>query len=73
MPPPRDGNPTVRTTARPATNNKPGEPGSRRSPFLIGMAAAAGVAVVAGCIALILIAVDALVRIGLALFIAIGL
>ena len=46
---------------------------SRRSPFLTGMAAAAGVAVVAGCVELILLAGDALVLIGLALFIAIGL
>lgn len=48
-------------------------PVSHRSPFLIAMAAAAGVAVVAGGIELILIAGHALVLIGLALFIAIGL
>ena len=50
-----------------------GTPVGRRSPFLIGMSAAAGVAVVAGGIELILVAGHALVLIGLALFIAIGL
>jgi predicted PurR-regulated permease PerM len=52
---------------------RPDTPVSHRSPFLIGMAAAAGVAVVAGGIELILVAGHALVLIGLALFIAIGL
>jgi predicted PurR-regulated permease PerM len=63
----------ARPTGESSPWGRPGEPVSRRSPFLIGMAAAAGVAVVAGCVELILLASDALVLIGLALFIAIGL
>jgi predicted PurR-regulated permease PerM len=53
--------------------DQPGRPVSNRSPFLIGVAAASGVAVVAGCVELILLAGHALLLIGLALFIAIGL
>lgn len=63
----------ARPTGESSPWGRPSEPVSRRSPFLIGMAAAAGVAVVAGCVELILLASDALVLIGLALFIAIGL
>jgi predicted PurR-regulated permease PerM len=89
MPRSPDGNPTLRPAASRAEHNNsvaelhtgsdrapfapPGTPISHRSPFFIGMAAAAGIAVVAGCVELILVARDALVLIGLALFIAIGL
>lgn len=52
---------------------EPGKPLNRRSPFFIGMTAAAGVAVTAGLVEIILIASDTLILIGLALFIAIGL
>ncbi|WP_232666410.1 AI-2E family transporter [Pseudonocardia sp. TRM90224] len=51
----------------------PGRPLNRRSPFVIGMAGAAGVAVTALMVELIIVARDVLVLIGLALFIAIGL
>lgn len=69
---------SVTAAARPAAPSSidgslSGRPGSHRSPFVLGMAVAAGVAVVAGCVALILLAADALVLIALALFIAIGL
>lgn len=50
-----------------------GKPVNRRSPFVIGMAGAAGVAVTALFVELIIVARDVLVLIGLALFIAIGL
>lgn len=89
MPRSPDGNPTLQPVASRAEHNNsvaelrtgsdrapfapPGTPISHRSPFFIGMAAAAGIAVVAGCVELILVARDALVLIGLALFIAIGL
>jgi predicted PurR-regulated permease PerM len=46
---------------------------NRRSPFFIGMTAAAGVAVTYGVIQLVLGAGDILVLIGLALFLAIGM
>jgi predicted PurR-regulated permease PerM len=52
---------------------RPGRPLDRRSPFLIGMSAAAGVAVMGGTVAMIITARDVLVLIGLALFLAIGL
>jgi predicted PurR-regulated permease PerM len=52
---------------------RPGRPMSRRSPFFIGMAGAAGVAVTVAVIALILKAGSVLVLIGMAFFIAIGL
>jgi predicted PurR-regulated permease PerM len=52
---------------------EPGRPLNRRSPFVIGMAGAAGVAVTALAAELIIIARDVLVLIGLALFLAIGL
>jgi predicted PurR-regulated permease PerM len=58
-------------------NGRPfGEPGrqfDRRSPFFIGMTAAAGVAVTYGLIQLVLAASGVLVLTGLALFLAIGL
>jgi predicted PurR-regulated permease PerM len=50
-----------------------GRPMDRRSPFFIGMAGAAGVAVTIGLVELIIRARSVLVLIGLALFIAIGL
>lgn len=51
----------------------PGRPMNRRSPFFIGMAAAAGVAVTYGLVELTIRARSVLVLIGLALFIAAGL
>jgi predicted PurR-regulated permease PerM len=51
----------------------PGRPMNRRSPFFIGMAAAAGVAVTYGLAELTIRARSVLVLIGLALFIAAGL
>jgi predicted PurR-regulated permease PerM len=52
---------------------QPGRPVDKRSPFFIGMAAAAGVAVTYGVAELIIRARGVLVLIGLALFIAAGL
>lgn len=52
---------------------KPGLPFDRRSPFYVGMTAAAGVAATYGMIQLLLTASGVLVLIGLALFLAIGL
>jgi predicted PurR-regulated permease PerM len=52
---------------------RPGKPVDRRSPFFIGMAAAAGVAVTYGLAELTIRARSVLVLIGLALFIAAGL
>ena len=51
----------------------PGRPLDRRSPFFIGMTAAAGVAVTYGMVELLIRARSVLVLIGLALFIAAGL
>jgi predicted PurR-regulated permease PerM len=51
----------------------PGRAINRRSPFFVGMAAAAGVAVTYGLVELILKARSVLILIGLALFIAAGL
>jgi predicted PurR-regulated permease PerM len=51
----------------------PGKPLNRRSPFFIGLSGAAGVAVMAGIIEMIITARDVLVLIGVALFLAIGL
>jgi len=51
----------------------PGRPMNRRSPFWVGMAAAAGVAVTYGLAELVIRARSVLVLIGLALFIAAGL
>ena len=50
-----------------------GRPMNRRSPFFIGMAAAAGVAVTYGLVELLIRARSVLILIGLALFIAAGL
>ncbi len=52
---------------------RPGRPLDRRSPFFIGMTAAAGVAVTYGIVELLAKARSVLVLIGLALFIAAGL
>ena len=52
---------------------EPGRPINRRSPFMIGMAAAFGVAVTYGLVELFLRAGSVLILIGLALFIAAGL
>lgn len=51
----------------------PGKPLNRRSPFFIGMSAAAGVAVMVGIVGMIIAVRDVLILIGLALFLAIGL
>lgn len=52
---------------------QPGKPLNRRSPFFVGMSAAAGVAVMVGTVAMIISVRDVLILIGLALFLAIGL
>jgi predicted PurR-regulated permease PerM len=52
---------------------RPGRPFDRRSPFFVGMTAAAGVAVTYALIQLVISARDVLVLIGLAMFLAIGL
>jgi hypothetical protein len=52
---------------------QPGKPPNRRSPFFIGMIAAAGVAVMVGTPGMIITVRDVLIPIGLALFLAIGL
>ena len=52
---------------------QPGRPVNRRSPFFIGMMAAAGVAVTYGLVELLIRARGVLILIGLALFIAAGL
>jgi predicted PurR-regulated permease PerM len=52
---------------------RPGRPVNRRSPFFVGMAAAAGVAVTYGLAELIIRARSVLILIGLAMFIAAGL
>jgi predicted PurR-regulated permease PerM len=52
---------------------QPGRPLNRRSPFFIGMAATAGVAVTVLAVELVIVARETLVLIGLALFIAVGL
>ncbi|MEV6627378.1 AI-2E family transporter [Amycolatopsis sp. NPDC051106] len=51
----------------------PGRPLDRRSPFFVGMAAAAGVAVTVGVVEVVLAAAHLLLLIGVALFIAVGL
>lgn len=51
----------------------PGQPLNRRSPFFIGMAAAAGVAVTVGLAELFIAARSVLILVGLALFVAAGL
>ncbi len=52
---------------------RPGRPLDRRSPFFIGMTAAAGVAVTYGLVEIVIRARSVLVLIGLALFLAAGL
>jgi predicted PurR-regulated permease PerM len=52
---------------------RPGRPLNRRSPFFIGMTAAAGVAVTIGLIELLIKAGSILILVGMALFIAAGL
>jgi len=52
---------------------RPGRPVNRRSPFFIGMSAAAGVAITIGLFELVIRARSVLILIGLALFIAAGL
>jgi predicted PurR-regulated permease PerM len=52
---------------------RPGRPMNKRSPFFVGMSAAAGVAVTYGLVELVIRARAVLVLIGLALFIAAGL
>lgn len=52
---------------------RPGRPLNRRSPFFVGMAAAAGVAVTYGLLQVVIRAGSVLTLIGLALFIAAGL
>ena len=52
---------------------RPGRPLNRRSPFFVGMTAAAGVAVTVGVIELLIKAGSILILVGMALFIAAGL
>jgi predicted PurR-regulated permease PerM len=52
---------------------KPGRPVNRRSPFMIGLTGALGVAVAYGLVEVIIRARSVLILIGLALFIAVGL
>jgi predicted PurR-regulated permease PerM len=59
--------------AGPGRLGSPGRPLNRRSPFFVGMAAAAGVAVTVGLVELIIAARSVLILVGLALFIAAGL
>lgn len=61
----------IRTTDQPL--GPLGKPLNHRSPFLVGMAAAAGVAVTYGLVELLLSAQGILVLIALALFLAVGL
>jgi hypothetical protein len=51
----------------------PGPPVNRRSPFMIGLLGAAGVAVTYGVVQLLVVAADILALIGLSLFLAVGL
>jgi len=62
-----------RVAERTGKLGQPGRPLNKRSPFFIGMAAAAGVAVTYGLAELIIRARGVLILIGLALFIAAGL
>ena len=76
---PRDHNKadTETTTAEVSTAQhalgRPGKPLDRRSPFFIGLSGAAGVAVMAGIVEMIIAVRDVLVLVGLALFLAVGL
>lgn len=62
---------TISTEAMPL--GRPGRPLNRRSPFFVGMAGAAGVAVTVLAVEVIITAQETLVLIGLGLFIAVGL
>jgi predicted PurR-regulated permease PerM len=62
---------TISTEAEPL--GRPGRPMNHRSPFFIGMAATAGVAVTVLAVELVIVAKETLVLMGLALFIAVGL
>jgi predicted PurR-regulated permease PerM len=61
----------LRTTEHPMGGL--GKPFNRRSPFLVGMAAAAGVAVTYGLVQLLVSVRGILILIGLALFLAVGM
>lgn len=63
----------ARASTPEAPLGRPGPGMDRRSPFLLGMAGAAGVAVIAAGVMLILVARTELILIGLALFLAVGL
>ena len=63
----------ARTSTPERPMGQPGRPFNRRSPFFIGMAGAAGVAVTYFLIQLIVEARPVLILIGLALFLAVGL
>jgi predicted PurR-regulated permease PerM len=60
-------------TAEAGSLGQPGSPMNRRSPFFVGLSAAAGVAVTIGLIEIVIRARSVLILIGLALFIAAGL
>lgn len=64
---------TAEATRRAGGLGRPGKAMDRRSPFFIGMTAAAGVAVTYGLVELLVRARSVLILIGLALFIAAGL
>lgn len=51
----------------------PGEPVDRRSPFVVGLTAAAGIAVTVGLVAMVVNVSSELVLIGLSLFLAVGM
>ncbi|MGW1678287.1 AI-2E family transporter [Saccharopolyspora sp. NPDC002376] len=61
--------------ARPSSSEQPTQPGplARRSPFVTGMTAAAGVAVTYGVVELIIAARQVLILVGLAFFVAMSL
>jgi predicted PurR-regulated permease PerM len=61
---------SLRTTEHPL--GRPGRPLDRRSPFFVGMTAAAGVAVTYGVVQLIIAVREVLLLIGLAFFVAMG-
>jgi predicted PurR-regulated permease PerM len=61
------------TAADDRPHGEPGRPLDRRSPFMIGLIGSAGVAVTAGFVWIVLSAWSALLLIGVALFLAIGL
>jgi predicted PurR-regulated permease PerM len=52
---------------------RPGRPLNRRSPFIVGLLGAAGVAVTYGLVQLLMASSEVLVLLGLALFLAVGL